>query len=131
MTQAFELIEQGNGYAFISPTGKDFRVTKEVAIAKVMNQEGVVKVEGLEQYYGEPGTVHAFISPKGAASFPYHTDLEDLVIRCIEGQKIMDVAAARHTLNVDDEVVIPEGVLHRALNRAASITLSIEQCKSL
>lgn len=129
MTCAFELIEQGNRFIHIDAEGKDHEVSKELALAKVLERKDVVKVEGLEQFFGEIGSVHSFISPKGGISFPYHTDEVDLIIRCVEGTKNMIIEGASVRLSVGGELFIAQGVEHMAVNNTDSVILSIEQCK--
>jgi len=80
----------------------------------------------MEHLCPDSESVHCFFSPKGAASFPYHTDDVDLQIFCIEGIKEFDVDGVRHKLTQWQLVDVAKGVRHRGINNHCSITLSIQ-----
>lgn len=99
-----------------------------------------VKVEGMERLnrvmwnvckrlashfdHDGPVTCHLFISPKGAVSFPMHTDLDDVVIHMVSGQKTFESKAGSMDLVAGDSIYIPRGTHHRAINTDSSLMLS-------
>jgi len=88
-----------------------------------------VKVEGMEDYYLDylPNTVHCYISPKGAPSFPLHLDPYDVTIKCIEGEKTMIIDDKKVVIKEGQEVLIPANTPHQATNESDSVILSIGQ----
>ncbi|MBT4796155.1 MAG: cupin domain-containing protein [Candidatus Marinimicrobia bacterium] len=121
-----ELLDNGGPFFYIDDKGLDYPLTKEGAAYKIAENKYTVKIEGLEYLVPESASVHGFIAPAGAKSFPTHTDLVDLKIRCIEGTKGFEVEGVKYTLEAGNYVLVPKGVEHRALNVKASIMLSIE-----
>lgn len=120
-------IKKGSAFFYIDDQGRDHVINLEQAIVKICEKEFTVKVEGMEHLVEEhSNSVHCFIAPKGAKSFPNHTDLVDLKILCVEGTKGFEVEGKRYDLKEGDYVFVDEGVYHRAINDEASVMLSIE-----
>lgn len=116
----------GGSFFFYLDEGKDFQITKEEAIIKIVEAKCVVKVEGMEHLCPESKSVHMFISPINSRSFDTHCDDVDLKILCIKGEKMFNVANKDRLLKEGDFVVVPAGTPHRATNDKASVILSIE-----
>lgn len=76
-----------------------------------------------------PITVHLFVSPASAKSFPFHTDVENVVIYCLSGCKTMEI---RHSdgniqpveIHAGQALYLPQGTFHRATNHHCAMTLS-------
>lgn len=99
-----------------------------------------IKVEGMERLnrtmwnvckqlaahfdHDGPVTCHLFISPKGGVSFPMHTDLDDVVIYMVTGQKTFESTDGSMDLVAGDSIYIPRGTKHRAINTDSSLMLS-------
>lgn len=119
-------LDKGSDFFYIDETGRDHKISKEEAFFKISDSKYTVKVEGVEHLCPGSESVHCFLSPKGAASFPYHVDDVDLEILCIKGLKEFDVDGTRHSLNKWESLHIDKGVRHRGVNNHCSITLSIQ-----
>lgn len=119
-------INRGTDFFYIDGVSRDFRISKEEAIIKIAEGKYTVKVNGMEHLYPNSPSVHMFISPAGAISFPEHIDNENLKILCIEGEKGFEVAGERYNLKPDEYCDVPKGVPHRAINEKYSVILSIE-----
>jgi mannose-6-phosphate isomerase-like protein (cupin superfamily) len=99
-----------------------------------------IKVEGMEKYsreffqkckyYSEkynhegPVTCHLFMARAGDPSFPMHTDPDDVIILCCEGRKSMILDDEYIVIEENDELYIPHGTPHQALNEFEALTLS-------
>jgi len=119
-------LDKGSAFFYIDEFGRDHEVSKEEAMFKIAGCKYTVKVEGMEHLVPGATTVHCFCSPKGAASFPYHTDDVDLEILCIQGVKDFDVDGKRNILEEGQFVIVKKGVRHRGINNADSVVLSIQ-----
>jgi mannose-6-phosphate isomerase-like protein (cupin superfamily) len=103
-------------------------------------EASTIKIEGMEKYskqlweesqyyaikykhYG-PVTCHAFIAKENSPSFPLHTDPDDIVIRCVEGVKDMEVSGEYIILEPGQEIYIPANTEHRAINKHHSLMFS-------
>jgi len=106
---------------------KDYPIDVNEVNYYIAEGKQTVKIEGLEKYLTNflPRTVHCFIAPMGAPSFPEHTDLTDVTIYCIDGAKTIEVEGVEHTLYKGDDIFIPVGTPHRATNKYNSIMLSV------
>ena len=99
-----------------------------------------VKIETMEKYsetlynytkelakiykHNGPATCHVFWARKGDHSFPEHIDLDDVVIHCAQGVKHMTIEGKDVFLKAEEEVFIPQGTKHQAMNTSDSIMLS-------
>jgi mannose-6-phosphate isomerase-like protein (cupin superfamily) len=99
-----------------------------------------IKLEGMEKYskeffgkckyYGDkykhdgPVTCHLFSARAGDPSFPMHTDPDDVIILCCEGRKSMIVDGQYLFADEGEEIYIPAGMPHQALNEFSALTLS-------
>lgn len=99
-----------------------------------------VKIEGMERFSSEifkkgislsekydhfgPVTCHLFYAKEKSPSFGVHSDPDDVIILCLEGRKRMIVEDKEYILLPGDELYIPRGTLHQALNEDESLTLS-------
>jgi mannose-6-phosphate isomerase-like protein (cupin superfamily) len=106
----------------------------------IQNSASVFKIEGFERFslkmfdecrylaehYKHHGaiTCHVFKSPKGAKSFPEHTDPDDVVLYMVSGQKEFVHDGGVLTLHEGEILLIPAGTRHRAVNTEASVMLS-------
>ena len=102
--------------------------------------ENVFKIEGFERFnlkmfeecrylaehFKHHGSVtcHVFKSPKGATSFPAHTDPDDVVLYMVRGQKDIHHDSGVLTLHEGEILLIPAGSTHRAVNTHESVMLS-------
>lgn len=76
-----------------------------------------------------PITAHLFIAQASSQSFPFHQDLESVLIYCVSGCKTLEVKnhhgrVILYALSPGQALYIPEGVEHRAVNHQAAMTLS-------
>lgn len=71
-----------------------------------------------------PITCHLFYANAGAYSFREHTDPDDVIIYCCEGQKIINVDGAFFNILPDSWKKIPANTPHQALNETEALTLS-------
>lgn len=118
-------IDVGSSFFYIND-GKDYEVSKEEAVLKIMEKKYVVKVEGLEHLYPGSNSVHMFISPAGSGSFKTHIDEVDLKILCTDGVKTFEVDGDINRIEEGEHVMVPAGTPHRATNPNSSVILSIE-----
>lgn len=104
-------------------------------------QEQTIKIEGMERFnedtwklcnyfankFGHKGpvTCHVFIANKNSPSFPMHTDPDDVIIYCCNGNKTLQIEDKIVTLQPNDYVYIPYNIPHKAINENASTILSI------
>jgi quercetin dioxygenase-like cupin family protein len=132
--------EQGMVKAIIEG-GKQLTLVN-AAEAREHYQHGCIKIEGMEKLNqkvwdfcqlirsdtgkNQPFSCHVFIANEKAHSFPDHTDPDGVFLYVVEGEKTI-------VLNDTDEITlkkrgstfIPAGTVHRAINRKASVMLSI------
>lgn len=106
----------------------------------VQHSENVFKIEGYEKFnlktfeecrrltqhfnHIGPVTCHLFKSPKGAISFPRHTDPDNVVLYMVSGRKEFEHDGGVLTLEQGEILFIPAGTAHRAVNTEASVMLS-------
>ena len=99
-----------------------------------------IKVEGMERYsmaihnrcgwyrikhvHTGPITCHAFIAQENSPSFGMHTDPDDVIIYCVDGEKSLIIDDKYITLKAGEEVFIPANTPHIALNEKSAFTLS-------
>jgi len=112
------------------------------SIMDVLKHENcVMKIEGYEKltqrlfqfckstakHLGHKGpvTCHLFKSPKGSASFPMHTDPDHVFLVMVEGTKAIETPERTWTLKAGDNLYLPAGTPHRAINVEDSIMLSV------
>lgn len=104
------------------------------------NEENPIKIEGYERFsrllfdscsklairFNHFGYVsaHLFLSPKGALSFPMHTDLDDVVIYMVEGKKEFVTDNETFVMEAGQSLYIPRGASHMAVNVEESIMIS-------
>lgn len=120
-------INFGNKACVIGEDGLDKEIYFPAINYHIAEKEKTVKVEGLESYFKDwPScTVHCFISPSGAPSFPEHKDPYDVRIKCISGIKTMEVEGKRIEIKEGNDILIPANTPHKATNEYDSIMLSI------
>jgi len=103
-------------------------------------QNKTVKLEGMEKYspsifyrcswykikHAHAGAVtcHGFIAHENSPSFGMHTDPDDVIIYCVDGEKSLIIDDKYTTLKVGEEVFIPANTPHMALNEKSAFTLS-------
>jgi len=99
-----------------------------------------VKIEGLERYsydidqfcqqlklkfsHSGPITCHAFRAGKNSSSFGLHKDLENVYLLVVDGTKHMMYNNKMYELNQGDDLFIPAGTPHQAVNNCDSLMLS-------
>lgn len=107
--------------------GRDHIINFDLVDYYIAEEKYTVKVEGLEEYFSEylPNTVHCYISPKNAKSFPEHLDPIDVKIVCIDGTKTLKVKNENVILKKGESILIPANTSHQATNHYDSIILSI------
>lgn len=104
------------------------------------NQLKTVKLEGMERYshaiynrcswykikYAHTGAVtcHGFIANENSPSFGMHTDPDDVIIYCVDGEKSLIIGDKYITVKAGEEVFIPANTPHMALNEKSAFTLS-------
>ena len=120
-------LQFGNAAKVIDEQGKDHEIDLLAVARYIAEGRYTVKVEGLEGHFSEykNKTVHCFVAPKGATSFPDHRDPCDLEIHCLEGTKTMIVDGTPVAIPAGSMIFIPAYVLHRATNEHASVMLSV------
>lgn len=103
----------------------------------VVREHGTIKIEGMEKIsrhvwdqlkrlcHDGPTTCHVFVSNANSPSFPDHTDPDDVVLFVVDGEKNIIINGKEHVLGKGQSVNIPAGTVHRAINRKASVMLSI------
>lgn len=130
--------EQGQVWV-IHPSGFPTQALNAMDVIKC--EDCTVKIEGYEKLsrrlfdavhsvaqtlnHCGPVTCHLFRAPKGAASFPAHTDPDDVVIHVVSGTKTIELEGRTVTLGAGDTLYLPRGTTHRAVNHDASLMLSI------
>lgn len=123
----YEFLQNGSVAKIIDELGRDHDIDLLTVDYYIAEGKRTVKVEGLENYFAEylPCTVHCYVSPAGAASFPDHQDPMDVEIKCLEGIKTLVVAGKEVELHPGESIFIPANTVHRATNKYASMMLSI------
>lgn len=103
----------------------------------VMLAGGTIKIEGMEKInrhvwdqlkrlcHDGPTTCHVFIATENSPSFPDHTDPDDVVLFVVSGEKIIVIDEVVHILGAGQSITIRAGTVHRAINKKASVMLSI------
>lgn len=111
----------------IDEVGRDHMIDMDLVNYYIAEGKHTVKVEGLEKYFKEyfPNTVHCFVSPKNASSFPEHCDPVDLTIVCIKGIKTLKVKGEDVFLKEGERIFLPANTPHQATNLYNSTILSI------
>lgn len=100
-----------------------------------------LKVEGMEKYSQEiwefcvqralmqgfngPVTAHAFLAKPNSPSFGKHTDPDDVLIYCVEGNKTLYVEDTYYNLRPGEGVFIKANTPHKITNEYASLILSV------
>ena len=120
-----EILEFCTECYIIDSDGLDHIIEKDQVFYYIAQEQYTVKLEGLEQYYTQykPKTVHMYISPAGARSFPVHTDPYDVELRVEQGIKTIEIGGVER--EVADYIFIPKDTPHQATNKYSSIILSI------
>lgn len=123
----YEFLQSGTIAKIIDENGLDHDIELLAVDRHIAEGKNTVKVEGLESYFTEfhPRTVHCYIAPAGAPSFPEHQDPYDVEILCIDGIKTMIIDGKETNINKNESIVIPANVPHRATNKHDSVILSI------
>lgn len=125
------MYHHGSAAYYIDDQGLDHPIPVEIVDRYIAEGHYTVKVEGLEGMYdisqitSKPHTVHMYVSPGGAISFPKHTDPYPVFIHVLEGVKVMEVDGEIKTIHQGDTLEIPANTPHRALNEYDSVMLSI------
>lgn len=124
-----EMFKQyGSNFYFIDESGKEHQFDKIVLDKFIAEEKYTIKIEGLESYYNnlQNKTVHAFIAPKNAQSFPLHQDPYTVEIYCVEGIKSLFIDGLGDIeIKQFEKITIPKNVFHKATNKYNSIILSI------
>lgn len=119
----------------------DIAIDAMSAMDVLEHSDKVIKIEGMEKLnrtlytvckrlaeeyrHDGPVTCHLFISPAGGKSFPWHKDLDHVVLYVVEGTKNMAVENdCVHTLQPGQALYIPQGTYHKAMNIQSSKMLS-------
>lgn len=129
---------------FVKTIGSDRQTRDAFSITDVLevDESCVVKIEGYEKHsrsfydactqvarlmnHMGPVTCHLFKSPKGACSFPEHTDPDVVIIHLLTGTKLFHNATGTAiTLEAGDFMMIPANYRHEALNLSDNLMLSI------
>jgi len=94
-------------------------------ISALIAEKNTLKIEMYEKIvdYNE-GTMHIFYNPIDGPSFEEHTDPVDVVIYCCDGNKILEIEGSTKLLNPGEQVEIPKGTKHRALNTQEALIFS-------
>lgn len=121
----FEILKYGTKAFVIDEYGLDHEIELDRAYYYIAENKKTVKVEGLESYYTEyyPKTVHLYISPKDAVSFPSHIDPYNVTLKVLDGIKTIILDGVEH--EISDTLFIPANVPHQATNKYNSVMLSI------
>lgn len=120
-----EILKCGSKAFVIDENGLDHEIELDRAYYYIAENKKTVKIEGLESYYTEyyPKTVHLYISPKDAVSFPSHIDPYNVTLKVLDGIKTIILDGVEH--EVTDTLFIPANVPHQATNKYSSVMLSI------
>lgn len=111
------------------------------SFSEILKKDSIsIKIEGIEKFnkyhfdYGNrlavkynhhgPVTCHLFYAKPHSPSFGMHTDPDDVIIHCVEGRKSMIINDTYLVIEPGEEVYIPRGTLHQALNEYEALTLS-------
>ena len=114
----------------------------QLSVESLMSNRGnAVNITGMERYcpatqglvndvkrslghYG-PATMHIFVTPTGARSFPEHTDPDVVILCLLEGKKIFEIEGEQFEMEIGKFYRIPADAPHRAVYNEDSIMLSI------
>jgi len=123
----YDFLYNGTVAMIIDDIGRDHIINLNMINYYIAEEKHTVKVEGLENYFTKylPNTVHCYVSPKNAVSFPEHVDPIDVRILCIDGTKTLKIMGKDVVLNIGESVFIPANTSHQATNLYNSTILSI------
>lgn len=122
----YDFLKHGSLAMYIDELGRDHIIDILTVDYYIAQQKYTVKVEGMEQYFDMPTkTVHCYISPKDAVSFPPHIDPIDVEIKCLEGKKTLIVDGKDVELAAGESIMIPKDTIHQATNKYDSVMISI------
>lgn len=126
--------------SIIDEAGRQIIVDNLPSLMHLRSKPYSIKIESMEKYseklynksqeyakkydHKGPVTCHLFWARAGDFSFSEHVDLDDVVIFCADGKKHMTVEGNDIFINEGEELLIPKGVAHEALNTTDAITLS-------
>lgn len=103
----------------------DYIEYQTTMINHLFKEEVTIKIEQMEGYFKyNNGTIHVFHSPKNGPTFPEHTDTTDVMIKCLDGIKVMEVEGKKISLQPGEELYIPVRTYHRALNNEKALMAS-------
>ena len=78
-----------------------------------------------KQGHHGPFSAHVFIAPEGGYTFKEHTDPDDVLVCVVSGEKTMVVEGVEYTLRAGEELFMPANVPHYAVNKKASVMISL------
>lgn len=94
-------------------------------IARTYMSLDTIKIEQYEKVLGyDDRTVHIFFNKANGPSFGVHTDPVDVMIECLDGRKWLEIDGKEVVLSPDNNILIPAGTLHRALNYEKALMVS-------
>ena len=94
-------------------------------ISQLLISENTIKVEQFEKVIGcKDRTAHVFYNKANGPSFDMHSDPIDVLIECLDGKKLMEVAGKEIVLEPNNTVYIQANTPHRALNYEKALTIS-------
>jgi mannose-6-phosphate isomerase-like protein (cupin superfamily) len=145
-SELFEYVSKSYPYeqkdiSVIDEEGRQIILDDFSHLMKMTSKPYTIKIESMEKYSPEfwqvakniasdynhqgPVTCHLFwVRTPEAHSFPEHVDLDDVVLFCLRGTKHMTVEGSEVVINAGEELYIPKGTKHQALNKSDSIMLS-------
>jgi mannose-6-phosphate isomerase-like protein (cupin superfamily) len=127
-TELEEKLKVATKCFWIDQDNLDHQISIEEGMLKAAEGKYTVKFEGLDYMFPnltESATIHCYISPKGAPSFPPHRDPYAVIIYVLEGTKSIEIEGKEQYIVEGCDVLIPPDVLHRATNKHDSIILSL------
>lgn len=94
------------------------------SVSDLMGTKYTVKVEQMERKFEVDGTAHMFYNVEGSPSFGVHTDPVDVVIKCCDGIKHMEVNGETKKIAKGESIRIPAGTEHKAVNTTKALMIS-------
>ena len=136
--ESFHVIETDT-HEITTEHGEDFR-EDAVKLKRAFNNGNTILIKRLHdvlpkfsdigKMFDDDANTYMLVAPSGGDSFDWHKDDRHVCIKIIYGNKVLlwkDEKNNEHpiSLNQGDWIVIPMGVIHKAVNFGPSIVLTV------
>jgi len=96
----------------------------QAKISSYILSDFTIKVEQYEKNLDINGTAHIFFNKKNGPTFGLHTDPVDVIIKCLDGIKDLEIDGKHVSLKSGEFAYIKSNTKHRALNYEKGLMIS-------